>query len=142
MGGYTVATEFTLGRGSVETDAFMMAWSKIFRIAAWAALAMVLIATISPAELRPHVWTANKERFIAFAICGGLFAMAYPRRWVAIVTLVILSAGLFELAQFLVPHRHPALKDFVVKVAGGGIGVAGGLLAHRFLGSWFHQPKP
>jgi len=111
----------------------MSAWSKIFRVAAWAALAMVLIVTISPAELRPHVWAANKERFVAFAVCGGLFAAAYPKNWRAIVALVILSAGLFELAQFLVPHRHPALKDFLVKALGGGIGVGGGLLAHRLL---------
>jgi len=100
------------------------------RVVAWLALATVLIVTISPPGLRPHIWSANAERFAAFLVCGGLFALAYPRKWAAIVCLVILAAALFELAQTLVPHRHPAMKDFVVKAIGGAVGVATGLFVH------------
>lgn len=100
------------------------------RVAAWLALTAVLIVTISPPGLRPHIWPANAERFAAFMVCGGLFALAYPRKWAAIVCLVPLAAALFELAQALVPHRHPAMKDFVVKAIGGGIGIGTGLLVH------------
>jgi VanZ family protein len=103
----------------------------VLRVAAWVALAAVLIVTVSPPELRPHVWSANVERFAAFAVCGGLFAAAYPRRWAAICCLVLLSAALFELAQALVPDRHPAMKDFVVKAIGGGIGITAGLFVHE-----------
>lgn len=100
------------------------------RVAAWLALTAVLIVTISPLGLRPHIWSANAERFAAFLVCGGLFALAYPKRWAAIVCLILLAATLFELAQALVPDRHPAMKDFVFKAIGGGIGIAAGLFVH------------
>lgn len=100
------------------------------RVSAWLTLTAILIVTISPLGLRPHIWSANAERFAAFMVCGGLFALAYPRKWAAIFCLVVLAAALFEFAQALVPDRHPAMKDVVVKAIGGGIGIGTGLLVH------------
>jgi VanZ family protein len=111
----------------------------VLRVAAWVALAAVLIVTVSPPELRPHIWSANAERFAVFVVCGGLFAVAYPRKWAAIFCLVLLSAALFELAQALVPHRHAAMKDFLVKATGGGIGVAAGLVFHLLVRMRYSQ---
>lgn len=104
--------------------------SVILRAIAWLAVTTVLIVTIGPPGLRPHIWAANAERFAAFLVFGGLFALAYPRRWAATACLVLFTAALLELAQAMVPHRHPTMKDFVIKAIGGEIGVTSGLLLH------------
>lgn len=104
----------------------------VLRILAWLVLAALLVATLGPIGLRPHTpWSPNLERFAAFIVVGGLFALAYPRRWLTVSLLVLGAATVLELGQACVPGRHPALRDFVIKAAGGGVGIAAGLVADR-----------
>lgn len=71
----------------------------------------------------PHV-----ERFIAFAIAGGLFAVAYPRHILFGALIVLSAAVIFELLQLLEPSRHGRLFDAGVKIAGGMAGLCSGWL--------------
>lgn len=107
--------------------------TKGLRILAWMALALVLAATVGPIGLRPHTpWSPNFERVAAFAVLGVLFALAYPRRWFAVAAMLVVAAGLFEVGQYLIPDRHPSLRDFAIKAVGGGGGIAIGIALHRF----------
>jgi hypothetical protein len=80
---------------------------KLTAIAAWAALAVLVFATISPLGLRPVV-TANPniERFAAFAIVGLLFGLAYSRRLALDTLLMVIAAATLEAVQLMTPDRH------------------------------------
>jgi hypothetical protein len=94
------------------------------RAAAWLSLFVIFVVTVGPIGLRPvSPMPAHMERFAAFLIVGSLFGAAYPKRLLVTMAIVVVSAALFELAQHLVPDRHGIFADFVVKAAGGGLGV-------------------
>jgi hypothetical protein len=103
------------------------------RCAAWLVLIAILIVTVGPIKIRPVTGEpVDIERFLAFFIVGTLFALAYPRHWISVLTLVVGSAALFELLQRIAPGRHGEIIDFMVKAAGGFAGVAIGSAARRF----------
>lgn len=94
----------------------------------WGALLVILFATLSPLDLRPHIPTvgADIERFLAYLAAGGMLAFAYPRqRWLVLGGMVLLAVGL-EWAQTLEQSRHGRLQDAGVKALGT---LAGGALA-------------
>lgn len=98
--------------------------TRLFRLAAWLVLALILIVTISPIQFRPITGEpADLERFAAFFLVGFLFALAYPRHWIAVLMLTIGCAGMFELMQRLAPGRHGESADFVFKAVGAMAGV-------------------
>ncbi|MDT6938778.1 VanZ family protein [Brucella pseudogrignonensis] len=97
---------------------------RLFRLAAWLVLAFIFIVTISPIQFRPITGEpADLERFAAFFLVGFLFALAYPRYWIAVLLLTIGCAGMFELMQRLAPGRHGEFADFVFKAVGAMAGV-------------------
>ena len=104
-------------------------------IAGWLALAFIAFATLSPIDDRPVLVTApHFEHFAAFAFVGFAFGLAYPRRLVLIVALVLISAFGLEAMQLLTPDRHGRLIDATIKAVGGicGIGIGQlGLLVLR-----------
>ena len=105
------------------------------RGAAWALLAAVLVMTLGQIGLRPVTGhSAGFERFAAFAVIGGLFGLAYPRRWPMILALVIGSAAALEILQELAPGRHGRLADFAVKAVGGLCGIAAAAFVNRQAG--------
>ncbi|QCI69414.1 VanZ family protein [Phreatobacter stygius] len=106
------------------------------RGAAWALLAAVFVATIGPMQLRPVTGhSAGLERLLAFAVIGGLFGLAYPKRWALVLALVLGSAAVFELMQELAPGRHGRFADFAVKAAGGFIGLVAAGIVNRLWAS-------
>lgn len=106
-------------------------------VLAWLLLAALLLITISPIGLRPHIpGFVSVERFSALFIIGLLFCLAYPKHWATVLIMLIIAAGLFELMQRLTPDRHGELTDFIVKAGGAIAGVALGkmiLFLKRFL---------
>ena len=57
--------------------------------AAWLSISAIVAVTILPIGLRPATgFSPNIERFLAMAIVGGLFVLAYPTRfWVIVAVL-------------------------------------------------------
>ena len=101
--------------------------------AAWIALAFIAYATLSPLNERPELASFNLfshfDHYLAYAIVGGLFGLAYPRATALVCALVFGSAVLLELAQLFTPDRHARVADAVRKIIGGAIGIAFARLA-------------
>ena len=113
---------------------------KLLIFVAWAFLAFIAYATISPIQDRPTVSrSADLEHIAAFAVLGGLFWLAYPRRIVFVCWIVFGSAIMLELMQLLTPDRHARLLDAVEKIVGGaaGIAMAGAILTLKPFRRWF-----
>ncbi|HUO23476.1 MAG TPA: hypothetical protein VMU59_13250 [Caulobacteraceae bacterium] len=88
----------------------------------------IAAATLCPIEYRPHVASANVERFGAYFALGVMAALAAPRQQTLVaLALVALAFGL-EGAQLLVPTRDGTLPDAIVKAFGGMLGAQFGVL--------------
>ena len=99
----------------------------LLRLAAWVCLAAIAFVTLGPLDLRPESgMPPHLERFVAYAIVGTLFALAYPRYILFAAVVVLGAAVLFELLQLLAPSRHGTVIDATVKVFGGLIGLCAG----------------
>jgi hypothetical protein len=108
-------------------------FQKLVRFAAWSGLCVIACSTLSPLGHRPILLTSSKlEHLAAFAILGTLFRLAYPRRTLAVLLIVLSSAALLELLQSLTPDRHARTFDALQKMAGGAAGVFAGLAVLRF----------
>lgn len=102
------------------------------RCLAWLVLFAIMAVTVGPLGLRPVTGEpVDLERFFAFFIVGALFALAYPKHWIAVLALTVGSAALFELLQRIAPGRHGETADFFIKAAGGFAGVFVGSLVRR-----------
>jgi len=108
------------------------AFHKISICAAWAALAFIAFATLSPIQDRPTLAGPLLEHFGAFAAMGCAFVFAYPRRTPIIIAIVVGSAFGLEALQLLTPDRHGRTIDALAKAAGG----LGGIGIGRLSASW------
>jgi VanZ family protein len=106
---------------------------KFFVPAAWALLALIAYATISPIQARPTLPTSSSiEHLIAFLALGTVFCLAYPRQLAYVGLIVLGSAILLEILQLLTPDRHARILDAVEKIAGGAFGITAGRAMHYF----------
>lgn len=100
---------------------------RAIQFAAWASLALVVMAMLTPIGFRPtSSLPPTIERFAAFAAVGFAFALAYPRQFRLAALIVIGAALLLEVMQILSPSRHGRFADALVKVVGGAGGLAVG----------------
>ena len=92
---------------------------------AWAYLAFITYASLSPITNRPHLPSGSVriEHLLAFALLGIVFVAAYPQRLVLVISVVLGSAVLLEYLQMLTPDRHGRLIDAVGKLIGGSLGI-------------------
>ena len=86
--------------------------------------------SLRPVTRLPH----NIEHLAIFAITGATLGLGYPGRLLHHVALLVLFAGVIELAQFVTPGRHPRLIDFVVDAASACAGAALAALLHDRIG--------
>ena len=90
------------------------------KLAAWLLLAAIAFVTLSPVSLRPHVASADFERFGAFLVLGVVFDFAYAKKSGWLAPIVVLSAAFgLELLQLIDPTRDGRIADAVFKAAGG-----------------------
>ena len=95
------------------------------RCIAWVLIVAVVVATVSPIELRPDTWAPpDLERFAAALVITGALCVGYPRHRFGIVVMMLGLIGLFELAQYFIPGRHGTPHDALVKAGGAIIGAA------------------
>ena len=104
-------------------------------VAAWAWLAFVAFATLSPAHLRPELTPTEPAAIVvlehvgAYALLGILFSVSYRRRSALVVLIVFGNAVLLELLQLAIPGRDARLVDAAEKLLGGAVGIAVSYLA-------------
>jgi VanZ family protein len=104
----------------------MMMIQKLSTIVGWLTLAFIAYATLSPINARPVIANLQLEHFAAFALLGFAFGLAYPKRLLPVVMIVVGSALALEALQLLTPDRHGRILDAFVKAVGGicGVGVS------------------
>lgn len=108
--------------------------TKLSRIAALALLTVIVFATLSPIQMRPHVADANVERALAYVLLGLAVALGFPNRLYQAVIFVVVTAGILELLQIIDPSRHARLVDALVKAFAGVAGIVAGQLLVRTSG--------
>jgi VanZ family protein len=97
---------------------------RMVAVLAWCALAFIAYATLSPIEQRPVVTGIKIEHFMAFAVTGCLFGIAYPKRWPWLLAILAGSAIILEVLQHFVPGRHGRVVDLAFKQTGIIVGFA------------------
>ena len=106
---------------------------RILSVTAWALLAFIAFATLSPYSLRPELTKTEPglvvmlEHVGAFGLLGLLFYFGYPGRPRAVCLVVVGSAIALELAQAFLPDRHARFVDASEKIVGGGAGILLGI---------------
>lgn len=105
--------------------------TKLSRITALALLAIIIFATLSPIQMRPHLAEANVERALAYVLLGFALAIGFPNRLYQVVIFVAVTAGMLELLQLIDPGRHARLIDALVKALAGVVGIVAGHLIVR-----------
>jgi hypothetical protein len=94
---------------------------------AWGLLACITYMTIAPIEVRANFsYWASVERSAAFAVLGILFYLAYGRSILLVCLIVLGSAALLEIVQFVTVDRHARAVDAMEKIAGGCLGILAG----------------
>ena len=117
-------------------------FQKLMIIVAWAVLAFIAYATISPIQYKPTLpMPSSVEHLAAFAVLGSLFCAAYPRYMVFVCLIVVGSAVFLEVVQLLTPDRHGRIQDLIEKVAGGAVGIVTGraILSFKRANRWFRN---
>jgi hypothetical protein len=98
-----------------------------------ACLAGIAFATLSPIDLRPHVARMGVEHVGAFFVLALFLGIARPRRLAVVGLCLLVAAAGLEIAQHLVPGRHGRMVDFLMKAAGGGLGLAASAIVDHWL---------
>ena len=99
--------------------------TKIARIAALAAILLVVVLTLGPVGLRsmspvPAVF----DRALAYAVIGFLLILSFPRHpWRVLIGVLALIVAL-EAGQGFRPDRHGRVPDVIEKTVGAGFGIA------------------
>jgi hypothetical protein len=94
------------------------------RTAALALLAIIVFATLSPIQMRPHIADANLERGLAYVLLGLAIAIGFPKRLYQVAIFVICTAGVLEMLQIIDPGRHARFLDAFLKASAGIAGIA------------------
>ncbi|WP_156639746.1 VanZ family protein [Bosea sp. PAMC 26642] len=109
----------------------------------WILLALIVFATLSSIENRPHVpyLGANADRFAGFFALTAACGLAYPRRlgWLAL-GLIVMALGL-EFGQTLVSSRHGRAMDAMVKIAGVVIALIIVTAGNKIEEKWLRTPR-
>jgi hypothetical protein len=103
-------------------DGFM---TMLIRIAAAAAIALVVALTLGPLGVRTMspvnpLW----DRALAYAVIGFLLILSFPRHPLRVVLAVLVMIVGLEAAQGLRPDRHGRVLDVIEKSVGAGFGFA------------------
>ncbi|TRC78517.1 hypothetical protein FJV80_24555 [Mesorhizobium sp. WSM4310] len=98
--------------------------TSISRITALVLLAIIVFATLSPIQMRPHVGDPNVERALAYLLFGLALGLGFPNRAARTIALVIFVAATLELMQIFDPGRHARISDGSLKALAGIFGIA------------------
>jgi VanZ family protein len=105
---------------------------RIFQIATWILILAIAALSLVPPTARPVTPAGSGfEHALIFAATGAASYLGYPRRPYVVIGALLVFATAIELAQFMVPGRHPRLSDLLIDGAASCLGVALSLAASR-----------
>jgi VanZ family protein len=102
---------------------------RTIRSIAWLAFLAIVVVSLVPGDLRPHVMEdKHLEHLVAYVAAGALFAIGYPQVRLIILfgVLLTLCTATMEIAQLAIVGRTSSLSDFISSAAGAWIGLAAG----------------
>ncbi len=104
---------------------------RTFQIMAWVCVLAIGVLSLVKPSLRPvTIVPHNMEHLAIFAATGIAAGLGYPARPLRNMVLLVIFAGIVELAQLFVPGRHARVIDFVVDALSACVGA---LLAAAFV---------
>ncbi len=116
------------------------------RVLAWFSLAAIVVLSVVPLGLRPHVMTdKHHEHFFAYLASGCCYALGYQRPPHMLATGVMLTvvSAVLEVIQHWIPGRTPGLGDWLASSLGAWCGIALVCVGLRALhrATAVHQPE-
>lgn len=85
---------------------------------------IIVVLSVVPASGRPETGAPHAlEHFAIFLATGFAAGVGWPRKHALLSFLLVIFAGLVEIAQLFVPGRHARVSDFTVDVLAGIIGL-------------------
>lgn len=95
------------------------------RIATWGLIVGVGVLSLLPGEMMPEIGRGLGEHLLAYVAFAGAAALGYGGRFGYAVLFVaaVGFAGLFEIAQLLLPQRTFSWMDLLAGGAGATLGV-------------------
>jgi VanZ family protein len=115
---------------------------RIIRAIAWIAAFVIIVLSLVPGGLRPHVLEDKHfEHFAAYFVAGGLFAIGYPqvRLVIFLGVLLTLCSGIMEIAQLWIAGRTANFFDLIASASGTWIGLIAGWSLRSI---YFHVISP
>ena len=109
----------------------------LIRVGAWLAVLTIVVLSVVPGNLRPHVFGNDYfEHLAAYFITGSLLAIGFPRPMQHLVswTLLATCAGVLEFIQRSIPDRTASIGEFATGVFGAGLGIMAIFVIRRVLG--------
>ncbi|MEW6642049.1 MAG: hypothetical protein AB1586_16205 [Pseudomonadota bacterium] len=109
----------------------------MLRTGGWLAVLAVVVVSLLPGSLRPHVLPNNyEEHFAAYLITGCILGAGYPgpRLRLLFAAALAVGAGALELSQVFIAGRTASIADFAAGVAGGWLGLHLPYLVDRLSG--------
>ena len=106
------------------------------RIATWLVAVAIPALSILPEGLMPPIGKGLAEHFFAYCVFASVATLGYGRAlgYLSLLLAALCLAGLFEVAQLLLPGREFSTRDFVAGVAGAALGVSIAHLIRRCIG--------
>lgn len=102
------------------------------RATAWILAIAIVVLSIVPGGLRPETDLPHYlEHFLIFVITGIAFGLGYSQTFSRLATLLVLFAGLVELAQLFLPSRHARISDFLIDTFALWVGLIGVSLSNE-----------
>jgi VanZ family protein len=93
-------------------------------------LTTIAVLSLVPAQDRPVTGLPHlAEHLSIFLVTGLAFGVGYPQRRLFQFITVLAFTTAIELAQLLVPGRHPRLSDFLIDALGMTVGLSIGFIA-------------
>lgn len=94
---------------------------------AWTSVGALIIVSVIPGEMRPHVMAdKHYEHFAAYLLCAGWFGLRYRSFHQVVATGLMLAtlSGFLEVIQAWVPGRTASLADWASSTSGAWCGLA------------------
>jgi VanZ family protein len=94
--------------------------ARLLRWATWCVIVLAILSLTPGDEMVRTGAPSELEHFAAYAGAAFIATLGYQRRVsrLQIAALLIVCAGLLELAQFWIPGRHSQAVDFAFSAAG------------------------
>ena len=103
--------------------------------AAWACLVLIVLIAVLPSGTILELPSNYLDRALRYSVLASLLVVAYPKKPLGIVALVLMLAVGLELLQVVFPWKSASPLHLVSKILGSAIGILLGYFLIMFVRS-------